>query len=40
VRYIDFPVDPPGLAPADLSLLEYKYLPWDIYPIGEKYQKS
>ncbi len=34
---VDFPVDPPGLGPADLSLLEYKHLPWDIYPIGEKY---
>jgi microcystin degradation protein MlrC len=36
---VDFPVDPPGLGPADLSILEYKYLPWDIYPIGEKYRK-
>ncbi len=35
---VDFPVDPPGLGPADLSILEYKNLPWDIYPIGEKYQ--
>jgi microcystin degradation protein MlrC len=34
---VDFPVDPPGLGPADLSKLEYKYLPWDIYPIGKKY---
>ncbi len=39
VRYHDFPVDPPGLGPADLSLLEYKNIPWDIYPIGEKYRK-
>jgi microcystin degradation protein MlrC len=39
VRYHDFPVDPPGLGPADLSLLEYKHIPWDIYPIGEKYRK-
>jgi microcystin degradation protein MlrC len=37
---IDFPVDPPGLGPADLSILEYNYLPWDIYPIGEKYRNS
>jgi len=35
---VDYPVDPPGLGPADLSILEYKYLPWDIYPIGEKYR--
>ncbi len=35
----DFPVDPPGLGPADLSILEYKHLPWDIYPIGEKYKR-
>jgi microcystin degradation protein MlrC len=35
---VDFPVDPPGLGPADLSILEFKYLPWDIYPIGEKYR--
>ncbi len=34
---VDFPVDPPGLGPANLGILEYKYLPWDIYPIGEKY---
>jgi len=36
---VDFPVDPPGLGPADLSTLEFKYLPWDIYPIGEKYRE-
>ncbi|MCW4048124.1 MAG: M81 family metallopeptidase [Candidatus Bathyarchaeota archaeon] len=36
---VDYPVDPPGLGPADLSILEYKYLPWDIYPIGEKYRR-
>ncbi|OGD58997.1 hypothetical protein A3K78_10850, partial [Candidatus Bathyarchaeota archaeon RBG_13_52_12] len=34
----DFPVDPPGLGPANLSILDYRYLPWDIYPIGEKYR--
>ena len=37
---VDFPIDPPGLGPADLSILDYKYLPWDIYPIGQKYRKS
>jgi microcystin degradation protein MlrC len=36
---LDFPVDPPGLGPANLSKLEYKNLPWDIYPIGAKYKK-
>jgi microcystin degradation protein MlrC len=35
---VDFPVDPPGLGPANLGILEYKYLPWDIYPIGGKYR--
>lgn len=35
---IHYPVDPPGLAPADLKLLEYKNVPWGIYPIGEKYR--
>jgi microcystin degradation protein MlrC len=34
---VDYPVDPPGLGPANLSLLEYKYIPWDLYPIGGKY---
>lgn len=37
---VDFPVDPPGLGPADLSILEYKHLAWDLYPIGEKYQRA
>jgi len=36
---VDFPVDPPGLGPANLGILEYRYLPWNIYPIGEKYRK-
>jgi microcystin degradation protein MlrC len=34
---VDYPVDPPGLGPANLSLLDYKYIPWDLYPIGGKY---
>ena len=34
----DFPVDPPGLGPANLAILDYRNLPWDIYPIGEKYR--
>ena len=36
---VDYPVDPPGTTPADLSTLEYENLPWDIYPIGEKWKK-
>ena len=36
---VDYPIDPPGLGPADLSILEYKYLPWDVYPIGGKWRK-
>ena len=36
---VDFPVDPPGLGPANLGLLEYTHLAWDLYPIGEKYRK-
>jgi len=32
-------VDAPGLNPADLSTLEFKHMPWDIYPIGEKWKK-
>ena len=38
--YLDYPVDPLGLATADLTLLEYENIPWDIYPIGEKYRNS
>jgi microcystin degradation protein MlrC len=37
---VDFPVDPPGLGPANLGILEYRYLSWDIYPIGGKYLKQ
>lgn len=36
---VDYPVDPPGTTPADLSTLHYENIPWDIYPIGEKYRK-
>jgi microcystin degradation protein MlrC len=34
---VDYPIDPPGLAPADLSTLDYHNLPWDIWPIGNKW---
>ncbi|UCH37854.1 MAG: M81 family metallopeptidase [Candidatus Bathyarchaeota archaeon] len=37
---VDYPVDPPGTTPADLSTLHYENLPWDIYPIGEKWKKK
>ena len=36
---MDCPVDPPGLGSANLVLLDYKHLAWDLYPIGDKYRK-
>jgi microcystin degradation protein MlrC len=36
---VDYPIDPPGTTPADLSTLHYENIPWDIYPIGEKWRK-
>jgi microcystin degradation protein MlrC len=36
---VDYPVDPPGTTPADLSILHYDHIPWDVYPIGEKWKK-
>lgn len=35
---VDYPVDPPGTTPADLNTLHYENIPWDIYPIGEKWR--
>ena len=32
-------IDAPGLGPADLTQFNYKNLPKDIYPIGEKWRK-
>ncbi|MEM2127562.1 MAG: MlrC C-terminal domain-containing protein, partial [Candidatus Bathyarchaeia archaeon] len=32
-------VDAPGLGPADLTQLEYKNIPDEIYPIGRKWRK-
>ena len=32
-------VDAPGLGPADLTQHDYKNIPKDIYPIGEKWRK-
>jgi len=37
---VDYPIDPPGFTPADLSTLHYENIPWDIYPIGEKWRKN
>jgi len=36
---VDFPIDPPGTTPADLTTLRYENIPWDIYPVGEKWRK-
>jgi microcystin degradation protein MlrC len=36
---VDFPIDPPGTTPANLSILRYENIPWDIYPIGEKWRR-
>ncbi|MFP3952049.1 MAG: M81 family metallopeptidase [Candidatus Bathyarchaeia archaeon] len=36
---VDYPVDPPGTTPADLSTLDYENIPWDTYPIGEKWSE-
>lgn len=35
---VDYPIDPLGLAPADLSTLDYRNIPWDIWPIGKKWK--
>jgi microcystin degradation protein MlrC len=37
---VDYPVDPPGTTPADLSTLHYENIPWDLYPIGEKWRNK
>ena len=37
---VDYPVDPPGTTPADLSTLHFENIPWDVYPIGEKWRKK
>jgi microcystin degradation protein MlrC len=36
---VDFPIDPPGTTPADLRTLHYENIPWDIYPVGEKWRR-
>ncbi|MGB9622692.1 MAG: MlrC C-terminal domain-containing protein, partial [Candidatus Bathyarchaeia archaeon] len=37
---VDFPVDPPGATPADLRTIHYENIPWDAYPIGEKWSRE
>jgi len=37
---VDYPIDPPGTTPADLSTLHYENVPWNLYPIGEKWRKK
>ena len=36
---LDYPIDAPGLGPADLTMLEYHNIPDDVYPIGRKWRK-
>ena len=36
---VDYPVDPPGTTPADLSTLHFENIPWDVYPIGKMWRK-
>lgn len=38
VSRVDFPIDAPGIGPADLSTLRYENIPDDIYPIGRRWQ--
>jgi microcystin degradation protein MlrC len=35
---LDFPIDAPGLGPADLSILHYDNAPADVYPIGANWR--
>jgi len=37
---LDFPIDAPGLGPADLTTLEYKNVPDDFYPIGSRWRQD
>ncbi|MCS7365664.1 MAG: MlrC C-terminal domain-containing protein, partial [archaeon GB-1867-035] len=36
---VDYPIDAPGLGPADLTTLEYKNVPDHFYPIGRKWRE-
>ncbi len=35
VAAVDFPIDAPGIGPADLTTLSYENVPGDLYPIGD-----
>jgi len=35
---VDFPIDAPGIGPADLTTLEYHNIPADVYPVGAKWR--
>ncbi len=37
---LDYPIDAPGLGPADLTTLEYHNVPDDVYPIGKKWREK
>ncbi|MCS7386781.1 MAG: M81 family metallopeptidase [archaeon GB-1867-005] len=37
---LDYPIDSPGLGPADLTTLEYHNVPDDAYPIGKKWRRK
>jgi microcystin degradation protein MlrC len=37
---LDFPIDAPGLGPADLSILTYHNAPADAYPIGSSWRNK
>lgn len=37
---LDFPIDAPGIGPADLSLLNYENAPADAYPIGANWRRQ
>ena len=36
---LDFPIDAPGIGPADLSILAYENAPDDAFPIGKNWRK-
>ena len=38
VAKVDFPIDAPGIGPADLTTLEYHNIPKDIFPVGAKWR--
>ncbi|MEW6522897.1 MAG: M81 family metallopeptidase [Bacillota bacterium] len=37
VARVDFPIDAPGIGPADLRSLQYQKIPGDIYPVGKRW---